>query len=148
MNDDIKTRITTVGFDSSNETPAMTAKAQQWLEIRRLEARKIEPETAKVMWAYTERTDPYGIQRVEPEEGPSVGRSYFARRPGANVWVAFADLDPATRSALWVKHRSKLAFPFELPSEDLSPDQLKSAMDKLVDRTRQVSYREDIETHD
>ena len=46
-----------------------------------------------------------------PEECDCVGRVYFARSPGSDVWVNFYDLPEATRDALWEKHGSKLAFP-------------------------------------
>jgi hypothetical protein len=40
-----------------------------------------------------------------------VGREYFARSPGSDIWVCFRDLPEGTASSLWEKHRSKLAFP-------------------------------------
>jgi hypothetical protein len=36
---------------------------------------------------------------------------YFARSPGNDVWINFRDLPEATRTELWEKHKSKLAFP-------------------------------------
>jgi hypothetical protein len=55
--------------------------------------------------------DPYGVWPEPPEEYQQVGREYFARSPGSEVWVHFSDLPEATRDALWKKHRRKLAFP-------------------------------------
>ena len=56
-------------------------------------------------------TDPYGVDPELPEEYWQVGREYFARSPGSDVWVWFGDLPDATRDALWEKHKAKLAFP-------------------------------------
>jgi hypothetical protein len=81
-----------------------------WLAIRKEAGLKIDPETAEVTWCYAETLDPYGIDPV-PEEYSCVGREYFARSPGSDVWVCFGDLPEATQSALWAKHKRKLAFP-------------------------------------
>jgi hypothetical protein len=84
---------------------------EQWLAIRREAGLKIDPETAEVMWTYTYVVDPYGIYDDLSEEEYCIGRSYFARSPGIDVWVSFYDLPEATRNALWERHKSKLAFP-------------------------------------
>jgi hypothetical protein len=39
-----------------------------------------------------------------------VGREYFARRPGSDIWVWFGDLPSATAKALWKMHGSTLSF--------------------------------------
>ena len=82
-----------------------------WLAIRKEAGLKIDPETAEVEWTYACTMDPYGIDPELPEEYRDVGRQYFARAPGSDVWVSFYDLPEATRDALWEKHKSKLAFP-------------------------------------
>jgi hypothetical protein len=84
---------------------------EQWLAIRKNAGLQIDPATAEVMWTYAQTLDPYGIYRDLPEECRQVGREYFARAPGSDVWVWFGDLPEATRSALWEKHKSRLAFP-------------------------------------
>jgi hypothetical protein len=76
---------------------------EQWLAIRKRAARKIDPETAEVDWVYGQTLDPYGIYGEPPEEHWQVGREYFARFPGSDIWVWFGDLPIATRDALW-KH--------------------------------------------
>jgi hypothetical protein len=83
----------------------------QWLAIRKEEALKIDPSTAEVDWIYALTLDPYGVYPDLPEECQQVGREYFARRPGSEVWVVFDDLPEETRDALWERHKSKLAFP-------------------------------------
>ena len=81
-----------------------------WLAIRKEAALKIDPETAEVEWTYAQTLDPYGVDPELPEECRQVGREYFARSPGSDVWVWFGDLPDAIESALWEKHKSKLAF--------------------------------------
>ena len=82
-----------------------------WLAIRKEAGLNIDPETAEVEWIYAQTLDPYGVYPELPEECQQVGREYFARSPGSDVWVNFHDLPEATRDALWKKHGSKLAFP-------------------------------------
>jgi hypothetical protein len=71
--------------------------------LRKAVGLQIDPETAEVEWTYAQ------------EEYQQVGREYFARSPGSDVWVWFGDLPEATRDALWKKHKSHLAFPAGLP---------------------------------
>ena len=86
-----------------------------WLASRKEAGLKIDPETAEVEWTYTQTLDPYGVYPELPEEYRQVGREYFARSPGSDVWVLFGDLPDAIESALWEKHKSKLAFPAGFP---------------------------------
>ena len=74
---------------------------EQWLAIRKEAARQIDPETAEVMWHYVRIGDPYGLYPL-PEDY-NIGRGYFARSPGSDVWVSFYDLPKATAEALWAK---------------------------------------------
>jgi len=89
---------------------------EQWLTIRKEAGQQIDPETAEVDWNYAYTLDPYGVDPDLPEELQQVGREYFARSPGSDVWVSFHDLPDATRDALWKKHKSRLAFPAGLPN--------------------------------
>jgi hypothetical protein len=82
----------------------------EWLAIREA-GRKIDPETAKVCCRYTLIIDPYGIDPDLPKECQQVGRDYFARAPGSDIWVWFGDLPKATQRGLLIKHRHKLAHP-------------------------------------
>src|SRR5262249_529069 len=70
---------------------------------------KIDPAAAEVEWEYGQPGDPYGINPDLPEEMRQVGRVYFARSPGSDIWVCFGDLPAATRTALWERHKEKLA---------------------------------------
>jgi len=86
-------------------------KMERWLAIRKEAGLHIDPENAEVEWTYARTLDPYGVDPDLPEEYQQVGREYFARSRGSDVWVWFGDLPDATRNALWEKHKKKLAFP-------------------------------------
>jgi hypothetical protein len=79
--------------------------------LRKAAGLQIDPETAEVDWNYAQTLDPYGDDPNLPEEYRQVGRAYFARSPGSDVWICFYDLPAATRNALWEKHKRQLAFP-------------------------------------
>jgi hypothetical protein len=87
-----------------------TIDVEQFRAIRREAGLKIDPETAEVDWIYAQTLDPYGLEDL-PEELQQVGREYFARAPGTDIWVHFHDLPKETADILWKKHRKKLAFP-------------------------------------
>ena len=72
---------------------------------------KIDPDTAEVNWHYAQTLDSYGVDPNLPEECRQIGREYFARSPGSDIWVHFHDLPEETRDVLWERHESKLAFP-------------------------------------
>jgi hypothetical protein len=77
---------------------------------------QIDPETAEVDWTYIQTIDPYGVLPQDiVEQNYCVGRGYFARAPGSDLWIEFGDLPDATREVLWRRHASKLAFPAGLP---------------------------------
>jgi hypothetical protein len=95
--------------------PTKAAALKEWLAIRKEAGLKIDPETAEVDWWYAQTLDPYGVYPELPEDCRQVGREYFARSPESDIWVEFGDLPEATRTALWQKYRSRLAFPAGLP---------------------------------
>jgi hypothetical protein len=64
---------------------------------------QIDPETAEVRWRYVQIMEPYGVDPDLPKEYQCVGRGYFARSPGSDVWVSFDDLPKAIVEALWAK---------------------------------------------
>ena len=88
---------------------------EKWLEIRKLAGSKIDPETAEVCWTYAQTLDPYGVDPDLPDELNCIGREYFARSPGSDIWVWFGDLSDEVHHKLWAKHKSNLAFPAGLP---------------------------------
>jgi hypothetical protein len=74
---------------------------EQWLTTRKEAGLQIDAETAEVEWRYVYTLDPYGIDPDLPEECQMIGRAYFARSPGTDVWVCFCDLPEATVRVLW-----------------------------------------------
>jgi hypothetical protein len=102
------------GLYREEEKAAYSSKQteiEEWLAIRKAEALKIDPDTAEVDWEYRQTFDPYGVYPELPDEYQQVGREYFARAPGSEVWVGFGDLPEETRDRLWARHGRKLAFP-------------------------------------
>jgi hypothetical protein len=83
---------------------------EEWLAIRKKAGRKINPETAEIMFEYGYALDPYGIGSRFSQAYQQLQRNYFARSPGSDIWVFFYDLPTATRHALWEKHGAKIAF--------------------------------------
>jgi hypothetical protein len=73
---------------------------EQWLQIRKEEGLRIDPESAEVTWSYAPVLDPYRVYQLLPEE-ECVGRVDFARSPGSDIWVCFYDLPDGTREKLW-----------------------------------------------
>src|SRR5262249_22229292 len=85
---------------------------QEYLDALRKEVGlHIDPMMAEVEWIYAQTLDPYRDDLDLAEDYQQVGRAYFARSPGTDVWIWFGDLPEATRDILWEKHRSKLAVP-------------------------------------
>jgi hypothetical protein len=109
-----------IGRAAARQTDPNSAEVQRWRAVRKAAGLQIDPETAEVVWTYAQTLDPYGVYPELPEEYQQVGREYFARAPGTNVWVDFGDLPPDVHHALWEKHKSKLAFPAGL-EELLTP---------------------------
>ena len=80
----------------------MTAQeVKEFRSIHKAAGIEIDPAEAEVMWEYGQTGDPYGINPDLPEEEKQVGRVYFARSPGTDIWVWFGDLPAATLTALW-----------------------------------------------
>jgi hypothetical protein len=75
---------------------------EQWLALRKDAGLKIDPETAEVFWVHGQVCDPYGLCDLTDEER-CIGRNYFARSPGSNVWVCFDDLPDAVCDRLWAR---------------------------------------------
>jgi hypothetical protein len=103
-------------IDPNHEDSQMTN--EQWLAVRKDAGLKIDPETAEVFWEHGSVRDPYYLFEHGDDWEDNIGRNYFARSPGSDVWVWFGDLPDAIRDALWEKHKSRLAFPagiFDFP---------------------------------
>jgi hypothetical protein len=102
-------------------------EVEKWLAIRKEAGRKIDPDTAEVISIPVQYDDPYGLY-PEPPEGWNIGRDYFARSPGSEIWVWFGDLPDATSDALWAKHKANLAaftvFMKDRPAELADSDEI------------------------
>ena len=89
-----------------NRIKVSAEEQHDFVEVRREAGLKIDPATAEVDWSYEQTLDPYGIDPDLPEELQQVGRQYFARAPGSDIWVSFYDLPDETRKMLWNKLRT------------------------------------------
>jgi hypothetical protein len=66
---------------------------------------------AEVDSSYELAGTPYSDRPLRPDEMCQVGRAALARSPGSEVRVPFGDLSEPTRTGLWEKDKSNLAFP-------------------------------------
>jgi hypothetical protein len=85
--------------------------------LRELEARLIDAESAEIHWCYANVLDPYGEIHDFPKDEICIGREYFARRPGRDIWVSFHDLPQTTSTRLLqrLSNSECLEFQNELP---------------------------------
>jgi len=101
-----------------NDVPTVEVTVEYLKALRKEVGRHIDPDTAEVDWVYAQVLDPYGDGRDLPEEFQQVGRDYFARSPGSNLWIWFPDLPDATADRLLEKHEHNWPFQqdFRAPS--------------------------------
>jgi hypothetical protein len=104
----------------------------EWLADRREAGLKIDPATAEVGWIYALTLDPYGVHGELPEELQQVGREYFARAPGTDIWVKFGDLPESTRGALWKRHMRQLSFPAGLDVKEWGAELTEAAHEVMM----------------
>jgi hypothetical protein len=74
---------------------------EQWLALRKDAALRIDPETAEVFGEYGSVRDPYYLFEHGDDWEDNIGRNYFARCPGIDVWVSFHDLPKVVCDRLW-----------------------------------------------
>ena len=79
----------------------LNEESEVWLAIRKEAAKAINPANAKVCSEHGYGTDPYRIDPDLPVEYQQIGRNYFARAPGSDVWVSFHDLPQSVVEELW-----------------------------------------------
>ncbi len=91
---------------------------EEWLAVRKEVGLKLDLEVAEVEWTYALTCDPYGVYPELPGEWQQIGREYFARSLGSDIWVNFGDLPERTRGALWEKRNIKLGIALSAPEED------------------------------
>jgi hypothetical protein len=101
---------------------------ERWLAIRRETGLKIDPQTAEVDWTWAAIIDPYGVYPELAEKEGCVGRVYFARSPGSDIWVHFDDLPEETREAL----RNYVRPAFSIATLDGCPEPFRKAYEKYV----------------
>jgi hypothetical protein len=121
MNEVPKEQTMTNENDLSQTTkngPTVEVTVKYLDALRKAVGLQINPETAEIHWTYAQTLDPYGDDPDLPEEHWQVGREYFARSAGSDVWIWFGDLPKEVQEALWEKHKSKLAFPAGLFGTD------------------------------
>jgi len=91
---------------TAEKVPTVRVTKEYLDALRKTVGLQIDPEVAEVEWVYGQTLDPYGDDPDLPEEYRCIGREYFARSPGSDVWINFRDLPEATRTKLWEKHES------------------------------------------
>ena len=77
------------------------AEYDRRMEERRAAGLLIDPSTAEIDWTYAQTLDPYGDRLPLLPQAEQVGREYFARAPGSDIWVCVRHLPDATRGAIW-----------------------------------------------
>ncbi|CAJ0878816.1 hypothetical protein AMST5_03003 [freshwater sediment metagenome] len=87
---------------------------EEWLAIRKEEGLKIDPETAEATFIWTHTVDPYGVHPNLPPESQQIGREYFARNKGSDIWVSRDDIPDEIWEKIVRKHRGQSASPVRL----------------------------------
>ena len=95
------TRVVGMTTIPSRKSEKSQLAKEQWLALRKDAALRIDPETAEVYWEHGQICDPYGVEDLLSEEYQCIGRNYFARSPGSDVWVSFHDLPKVVCDRLW-----------------------------------------------
>ena len=95
---------------SMKDVPTVNVTVKYLDALRKAVGLHIDPKTAEVEWIYAQTLDPYGDDPSLPKEYRQVGREYFARSPGSDVWIWVGDLPEATRDALRKKGRVRACF--------------------------------------
>jgi hypothetical protein len=93
------TRVARMKGTPARESETMQRKREQWLAVRKEEGLRIDPEHAQIFCEHGSVRDPYGLYDLTDEED-NIGRNYFARSFGSDVWVSFHDLPAAVRDRL------------------------------------------------
>lgn len=84
----------------AHKTRMITIRAEVWHELLEIAGAQIDPATAEVVWEWGQLGDPYGLSPDPPPEGECVGRLYWARAPGTNIWINFCHLTEETCAEL------------------------------------------------
>ena len=88
-------------FKTTEQEPAdHQMPINEWLAARKRAGLEIDPHTAEVKWCFGYVIDPYGVHADLKDEEGCIGRVYFARNPGSDIWVAYYDLPKETVGTL------------------------------------------------
>jgi hypothetical protein len=96
----------------------------EWLAVRTEAGKKIDPQAAEVMWTHAYTTDPYGVRADLLDEEKQIGREYFARSQGSEIWVSYGDLPDETLAALRGSPQEHRALEAQEAQEERSLDWL------------------------
>jgi hypothetical protein len=77
------------------------AEYDRRMKERRAAGLLLDPSIAKIDWTYAHTCDPYNDGLAFHPQEEQLGREYFARAPGSDIWVCVHDLPDATRDAIW-----------------------------------------------
>ena len=94
------TRVVGMAVIPARKSERIQMAKKQWLAVRKDAALRIDPEAAEVYCEHGQICDPYGVEDLS-EEYQCIGRNYFARSPGSDVWVSFHDLPKVVCDRLW-----------------------------------------------
>jgi hypothetical protein len=89
--------------DTDNGTNEDGMDLDAWLAIRKREGGRIDPSNVEMLWLHTQIIDPYGVYGEPPPECWGVGRTYFFRNIGSEIWVASTDIPKETMEKLWAR---------------------------------------------
>jgi hypothetical protein len=76
------------------------AEYDRRMEERRAAGLLIDPSTAEIEWWYAQTGDPYNDGLPLLPQAEQIGREYFARAPGSDIWVCVGDLLDALSAVL------------------------------------------------
>jgi len=93
-----------------SEAPMTKDEYEEFRAGRRVDGMTVDPEACEVMWQFAQVIDPYGVLYPGgvPPECDCVGRAYFARAVGSDVWVEFGDLREESVKRLWERNDDRL----------------------------------------
>jgi hypothetical protein len=99
------TRVVRIKGTPARESETNQRRREQWLAVRKEEGLRIDPEHAQISLEHGQVGNPYGLYDLT-DEGSCIGRNYFPRSLGSNVWVSFDDLPAAVCDRLWTRMKA------------------------------------------
>jgi hypothetical protein len=127
---------------------AGTITIEKFHELMKSEGRKIDARSADISWGWGQVLDPYGVYAPLLEEERCIGRLYFARALGSDIWVEFGDLPDETSDALWDRlgsRKSPETVPFNNRVERVADAIVKAYASLSVDEPSEACMLEAIQ---